>query len=246
MSEPKKIGMLTPSSNTVLEPICSRMLHDVPEVTCHYGRFEVTKISLDQDALSQFNFEPMLQAAELLAHAEVDVIAWNGTSGGWLGFDVDHELCEAITNRTGIPATTSMLSQVRAFKEHNIQSVHLVTPYIPEINKLIAEQYKIHCNVDTVNISGLAQTVNRSFSQVSQERIEEQIKAVTASPADALSVVCTNFPAVGRVEYYEDKFNIPMYDTINVLIWECLKMVDVDPRKVKGWGNLFSRVTVNN
>ncbi|MCH6264731.1 aspartate/glutamate racemase family protein [Neobacillus citreus] len=246
MSEPKKIGMLTPSSNTVLEPICSRMLYNVPEVTCHYGRFEVTKISLEQDALSQFNFEPMLQAAELLAHAEVDVIAWNGTSGGWLGFDMDYKLCEEITKRTGIPATTSMLSQVRAFKEHNIKSIHMVTPYIPEINKLIVEQYKKHCNVETVNVSGLSQTVNRSFSQVSQERIEEQIKEVCVTPADALSVVCTNFPAVGKVEYYEEKYEIPMYDTINVLIWECLKMVNVDPAKVKGWGKLFSRVTVNN
>ncbi|CRK85032.1 maleate cis-trans isomerase family protein [Neobacillus massiliamazoniensis] len=246
MKEPKKIGMLTPSSNTTLEPICSRMLYNVPEVTCHYGRFEVTKISLEQDALSQFNFEPMLQAAELLAHAEVDVIAWNGTSGGWLGFDVDRELCEAITKRTGIPATTSMLSQVRSFKEHNIKSVHLVTPYIPEINKLIAEQYKKHCNVDTINISGLAQTHNRSFALVSQERIEEQIKSVSVLPADALSVVCTNFPAVNKVEYYEKTYNLPIYDTINVLMWECLKMVDVDPNILKGWGKLFSRVTVNN
>jgi maleate isomerase len=246
MKEPKKIGMLTPSSNTTLEPICSKLLYNVPEVTCHYSRFEVTKISLEQDALSQFDFEPMLKAAELLAHAEVDVIAWNGTSGGWLGFEVDQQLCEAITKRTGIPATTSMLSQVKAFKEHNIKSVHLVTPYIPEINQLIAEQYKKHCNVETINIQGLGQTVNRSFSLVPQDRIEEQIKAVSVSPADALSVVCTNFPAVDKVEYYEEKYNLPMYDTINVLMWECLKMVDLDPSIIKGWGKVFSRVNQNS
>jgi maleate isomerase len=246
MKEPKKIGMLTPSSNTTLEPICSKLLYNVTEVTCHYSRFEVTKISLEQDALSQFDFEPMLKAAELLAHAEVDVIAWNGTSGGWLGFEVDQQLCEEITKRTGIPVTTSMLSQVRAFKEHNIKSVHLVTPYIPEINQLIAEQYKKHCNVETINIQGLGQTVNRSFSLVSQDRIEEQIKAVSVSPADALSVVCTNFPAVDKVEYYEEKYNLPMYDTINVLMWECLKMVDLDPGIIKGWGKVFSRVNQNS
>ncbi|MFC4799552.1 aspartate/glutamate racemase family protein [Neobacillus sp. GCM10023253] len=245
MNEPKKIGMLTPSSNTALEPICSRMLHEVPEVTCHYSRFEVTKISLEQDSLSQFNMEPMLRAAELLAHAEVDVIAWNGTSGGWIGFDVDRKLCEEITKRTGIPATTSMLSQIRAFKEHDIKSVHLVTPYISEINRLIAEQYKNECGIETVNSSGLNITHNRSFSLVPQERIEEQINEVTVSPADALSIVCTNFPPVARVNYYEEKYKMPMYDTINVLIWECLKMVDVDPAKVKGWGALFSRATVN-
>ena len=31
--------------------------------------------------------------SELLAHAKVDVIAWNGTSASWLGFDRDERLC---------------------------------------------------------------------------------------------------------------------------------------------------------
>jgi maleate isomerase len=239
MTEPKKIGMLTPSSNTILEPVCSRMLIDVPEVTCHYSRFEVTKISLEQDALKQFDFEPMLRAAELLAHAEVDVIAWNGTSGGWLGLDVDRELCDLITKRTGIPATTSMLAQMEAFAEHNVKTLHLVTPYIPEINTLLAKQYLEHGGIEVVNIEGCAQTVNRSFSQVEHERIESMIQAVAASPADGLSIVCTNFPAVNKVEYYEQTYNQTMYDTIAVLVWQCLKMVDVDPKKVKGWGKIF-------
>ena len=129
--EPKKIGMLTPSSNTVLEPICMAIFSQLENVTCHFARFEVTKISLEEDALGQFDFEPMLKAAEMLAHAEVDLIAWNGTSGGWLGFDADEELCRKITERTGIPATTSMLAQVEAFKENQVETLHLVTPYIP-------------------------------------------------------------------------------------------------------------------
>jgi len=239
MAEPKKIGMLTPSSNTILEPVCSRVLNDVPEVTCHYGRFPVTKISLEKDALQQFDYEPMLQAAELLAHAEVDVIAWNGTSGGWLGFDVDQELCDLITKRTGIPATTSMLAQMDAFAENNVKTLHLVTPYIPEINELISKQYKNHGNIDVINVQGCAQTVNRSFSQVDHDRIENMIKAVSATQADGLSVVCTNFPAVNKVEYYEQTYNHTMYDTITVLLWQCMKMVNVDPGKVKGWGRVF-------
>ncbi|MFP3392681.1 aspartate/glutamate racemase family protein [Brevibacillus sp. SIMBA_040] len=239
MTEPKKIGMLTPSSNTILEPVCSRMLHEISEVTCHYSRFEVTKISLEQDALKQFDYEPMLRAAELLAHAEVDVIAWNGTSGGWLGLDVDEKLCELITKRTGIPATTSMLAQMEAFAQNHVKTLHLVTPYIPEINVLLAKQYLQYGGIEVVNVQGCAQTVNRSFSLVKDERIEEMIKEVAKSPADGLSIVCTNFPAVNKVEYYEQTYNQTMYDTIAVLVWQCLRMVDIDPKKVTGWGKLF-------
>src|ERR1700722_15559135 len=68
----KRIGMLTPSSNTLLEPVCSRMLHDVDDVECYYSRLPVTHISLAKSSTDQFDFTPMLRAAELLAHAEVD------------------------------------------------------------------------------------------------------------------------------------------------------------------------------
>ena len=77
-----RLGMLTPSSNTVLEPLTAAMLANQADVTAHFGRFRVVKISLDDDALDQFTPEPMLDAADLLADAKVDTICWNGTSSG--------------------------------------------------------------------------------------------------------------------------------------------------------------------
>src|SRR5258706_11936641 len=79
------LGMLTPSSNTVLEPLTSAMVAQLPEVSAHFARFRVTEISLASQALGQFDVATILEAARLLADARVDVIAWNGTSSGWLG-----------------------------------------------------------------------------------------------------------------------------------------------------------------
>ena len=70
----------------------------------------MTEIALSDPALAQFDDSEILRAAELLAHAKVDVIAWNGTSSGWLGFERDVRLCERITQATGIPACTAMLA----------------------------------------------------------------------------------------------------------------------------------------
>src|SRR5574341_1414399 len=104
------LGMLTPSSNTTLEPVTARMLAGLPEVTPHFGRFRVTEISLGQQALGQFQLEPMLAAAELLADAHCHSICWNGTSAGWLGFERDRELCRAIEARTRVSACSSVLA----------------------------------------------------------------------------------------------------------------------------------------
>src|SRR5689334_24286536 len=87
------LGMLTPSSNTILEPVTAAMLSGLPDVTAHFSRFKVTEIALSESALAQFDDSEILRAAELLAHAKVNVIAWNGTSSAWLGFERDVRLC---------------------------------------------------------------------------------------------------------------------------------------------------------
>ena len=102
----KLLGMLTPSSNTVLEPVTTAMLAEVPEVSAHFGRFAVTEIALSQQALAQFAPEEILRAARLLSHARCDVIAWNGTSAGWLGTARDEHArdgCQGLHFGPGAP-----------------------------------------------------------------------------------------------------------------------------------------------
>ena len=54
-----RLGMLTPSSNTVLEPVTYAMLRDQPSVTAHFARFKVTEIALNPSALGQFDLTPV-------------------------------------------------------------------------------------------------------------------------------------------------------------------------------------------
>ena len=84
---------------------------------------------------------PILAAAELLAHAKVDVIAWNGTSSGWLGFDADQRLCERIEAATGIRATTSMLALNEILAATGVKRFGLVTPYIDAVQQRIVANY---------------------------------------------------------------------------------------------------------
>ena len=55
MDSRKFIGMLTPSSNTVLEPITNKILNSIEGVTAHFSRFTVTEISSNPHSLNQFN-----------------------------------------------------------------------------------------------------------------------------------------------------------------------------------------------
>ncbi len=121
-----RIGMIVPSSNTCLEPQSYRILGDRDDVTIHFTRIPVTRIALDDSSDKQFDSAVMRDAAALLATADVDVIAWNGTSGSWLGADHDRELVRRNPDATGIPATTSTLAYLEAFESFGTERIGLV------------------------------------------------------------------------------------------------------------------------
>lgn len=101
---PKRIGMIVPSSNTVVEPICSRIFFGMEDVvTVHYSRLEVVNVSLDDNSTRQFAVDTMLRAADQLAQAKVDAIIWNGTAGSWLGIERDREMCQKIEEKPRFP-----------------------------------------------------------------------------------------------------------------------------------------------
>ena len=136
MDNRKFIGMLTPSSNTVLEPITNKILNSIEGVTSHFSRFTVTEISSNPNSLNQFNYSKIIESAKLLADAKVNVIAWNGTSASWLGFDTDENLCKEIKKATGINATTTVLTLNEIFKMNSVKNFGLVTPYLEDIQNL--------------------------------------------------------------------------------------------------------------
>lgn len=232
------IGMLTPSSNTILEPMCGRLLADLPEVTAHFSRFPVTEISLDSTALDQFDRGPLLAAAQLLADARVDVIAWNGTSGGWLGLDQDRALCESIGQATGVAATSSVLALESVFRLTGVARYGLITPYRADV------QARITANLRREGFECAAERhldlqTNFEFSEIREATIADMIRAVARAAPDAITVMCTNMKGAGLVDAIESEIGIPVYDSVATAIWSSLRIAGVDPRRIVGWGRLF-------
>lgn len=233
------LGVLTPSSNTALEPLTSAMIAGLPDVSAHFGRFRVTEISLGEGSRGQFELEPILHAARLLADARVDVIAWSGTSSGWLGFERDRALCEAITRETGVPACTSVLAFNEIMEKTGRRRFGLVTPYLDDVQRSIVENYG-RSGFECVAERHTGQSVNFEFSEVGEERIRAMIHEVAAAKPDCISTFCTNLRAAHLVPRLERELGIPIYDTVSTAVWKSLRMCGVDTRLIEGWGSLFS------
>lgn len=234
-----RIGMLTPSSNTVLEPVTVAMLHEVPEASAHFSRFRVTEIALSQQALMQFDDSEILRAAELLAHAKVSVIAWNGTSASWLGFDRDERLCERITAATGIAACTSVLAFREILRRKGLRRIGLVTPYSDAVQAKILATWAasdLTCSAER----HLRLENNFSFAEVDEETVARLVREVAEEGCDAVAIVCTNMRGAAIAPALEVELGIPVYDSIATTLWKSLRVAGVAPSRVRNWGSLFT------
>lgn len=234
-----RLGMLTPSSNTVLEPAMARMLAGLSDVSVHFSRFRVTHIDLDDAGLAQFDNARLVGAAELLADARVDAIVWNGTSAGWMGFQSDERLRTRIVAKTGIPATTSVLALNAVLSERGVRRFGLVTPYRDDVQVHIVRGYE-RAGFECVAERHLGLRDNYSFAEVEPAQIERMVHEVAAEDVEAVITFCTNLRAFELVPGLEQALGIPVYDTVALAAWGALRLVGVDPAEVKGWGRLFT------
>ena len=232
------MGVLTPSSNTALEPLTSAMVSQASGVSAHFARFAVTEISLGQHSLAQFDDSPILAAAGLLAHARVGIIGWSGTSASWLGFERDKALCERIRQATGIAATTSVLAINELLALQGATTIGLVSPYTQDVQQRIIANYA-RLGIDCVAERHLDLSVNFAFSEVQPDTLRQMIREVAAARPQAIVIMCTNLHAAPLVPELEQALGIPIYDSVATVVWRSLKSMGVPATAITGWGRIF-------
>jgi maleate isomerase len=233
----KAIGTITPSGNVVVERVTTAILRDFPEVSGHFSRIPVFGSS---DAYKDdYNWDAMLGTAELLSHAKVDVISWNGSKGASLGFDADATLCERITQATGIAATTSILALDRVLRETGVKSIGLVSPHTDDYQAKVVAKFTARgypCIAEAH--SGFSD--NFSYCTVPDADIVAMIRTVAQAKPDAIVTFCTNFPAAHLLAPMEQETGIPMYDTTSIGVWDALRRAGVETARGARWGSLFT------
>jgi len=240
MAGMKKIGFITPSSNTALEPLTYLMLSNLSDiVSVHFERLPVQTLTLDSGDVAQFQAEKMEHAARLLQDAKVDAILWNGTSGGWTGegLDADRRICERITAATGIPASTTSLAQAEVFQRYGITRYGLAVPYEEGPSTMMARTYQAE-GFEAVSRAMSGERVNTVIGAMPFDQIRRLLRDADSPQAQCLMVGCTNLPATVLIDEIEAELGKPVFDSIAVTLWKALRMVGID-RPIHGWGTLL-------
>jgi maleate isomerase len=239
----RRIGMIVPSSNTVLEPETMRLVAPLGDrVSIHFARVGVTQISTSEQSSAQFGLAGMIAAAELLAGTRPDAILWNGTAASWLGLARDEALAARMAEATGTACTTTMLLYRAAFAAMGIRRLALVTPYTAEIQSSVLANLG-GLGIDIVAERHLGDAGNFSYAEYSDGFVANELRAaIETRQPDAAAVMCTNYRGARAAADIEAELGIPVLDSVALTLWGALALAEIATSELAIHGRLFAEL----
>jgi maleate isomerase len=229
----KKIGIIVPSWNTVMEYETQRLgVIGNAGASVHSMRIEHTA-DTEANLLNLSVQAP--QAAKLLAHAKVNVIGYGCTASGFLHTPAEDEaLAERIQSETGIPCATSSRAICDGLRALGARKLSLASPYAPWLNERL-KQYLTADGFDVLAMQGLS---TEAHSTITRERILALVDEVVRPDTEAIFISCSNFRTLELIDGIEQQYGRPVVTSNASMMWAMLRLMN-DKRDVPGAGRLF-------
>ncbi len=226
----RKLGLIVPSWNTVMEYEFQRMA--VPSMSVHSMRISHTADT--EENLTRMGTQ-VPAAAKLLAHAKVGVVCYGCTAGGFLkGPGYDRQIVQDIEAATGIPGATTAAAVVDALRALGIKRVSVASPYEPWLNEKL-QSYLKECGFEVLAIKGFGTQAHASFTP---EQNAVLVAEVDRTDAQAIFISCSNFRTLEIIGPLEEKLGKPVVTSNSASIWKMLRLLQ-DRRDLPGAGRLL-------
>ncbi|MFN0160878.1 MAG: Asp/Glu/hydantoin racemase [Burkholderiales bacterium] len=241
-----RLGMVLPSSNTVVEPVAIAIAADLPGTAVHFARFALTAVNVADPAAAYYDSGAILGAARLLADARCDAICWNGSAGGLVGIARDRALVRDISAVTGIPATTSSLALLAELGRLGTHRIGLVTLNTPAMNATITRHFAAE-GIEVVASTHRTDMVdNFAMAQVDPLEVADAVRTSAGRPGvQAVVVYGTNTRGASVAAPLMRELGMPVLDSVAWGVFGAIQAsgtVLASQSKLQGWGAMPSGV----
>lgn len=211
MPDPKnvkmRVGLLIPSSNTVMEV---DLYQNLPQyITVHTARMFLEETTASAERVMVEECAP--RAAENIRTAKPHLVVFGCTSAGSIGGpEYDRSICSRLAEITAAP-TVGIFSAVRdKLMGMAIKSVAVITPYNEDINSNIRKGFEKD-GFQVRTIDGMGITNNFDLSLVSAEEIVEfAVRKLKDIKVDGIFISCSNFHATDAIPTLKEYFSVPI------------------------------------
>ena len=81
---------------------------------------------------------------------------------------------------------------------------------------------------------------NREMALVSDDTVRGLVRAADSPQAECVLLICTGMAGAPLVADLERELGKPIFDSVAVALWAGLRMVEIEPLIVAGWGSLLA------
>ena len=234
-----RIGLIVPSTNTINEPEFARL---VPRgVAVHSARATLLG-SMTPDSYQRMA-EAVGRAADDLATAEVDVVAYGCTSGSIVC--PLEEIVADMRARTGALALATAGAVIAALRAVGACRVAVVTPYVAFVNEAEARFLETR-GIGVAAMRGLSmgetQEERRAIGRVPPEALYRLARETDRPDAEALFISCTNLATLDIIAQLEADLGKPVVTSNQACLWACLRLLRL-PDRIEGHGRLLGGCT---
>jgi maleate isomerase len=213
--EPLRVGLLVPSSNSVLEPAMWRRL---PEwAALHAARLFVTESS---EAGVRGIHDAIPDAARLLATVRPHLVVVGCTSVSGLDDGaLERTLAPEIEAATGAAVITVLPGVVAALRAAGCLSVVLVAPHGEEVDAVVVRGLEA-AGIKVGAIHSMGITDNFALGRVPPAAITRFVLDRIPGPLgeDALFLTCTNFRSVDVLPALRGRYGPHVFSSVGVLV----------------------------
>ena len=237
----KRIGLLSP---TVIETTA----YDFYKVAPDGVSMCATTANVDHWNKENFQkdvLDPLVTAVKYLASRNVDFILHTGmpvvTTRG-KGFE--EEIVKLITDTTGLPASTSIRSAIRALTHLKIKNVALLTPYPQELHQSAIAFLKasgfnvVGDHTEDVVFKRLQDVTAAHITTVAKHLIER------TPTADGIYLPCNQWIGSDATPLIENETGLPVVCGAHADYWEAFRSLGIRDR-IEGHGRLMASLASN-
>jgi maleate isomerase len=201
-----RIGLIVPSSNTVMEPDFHRHLAE--------SMVSTTRILLEQvtrDAELRMLEEDLPRAAQLIKTTAPDIVVFGCTSAGSLeGLAYDDGIGQMLEQQTGAKAVTVVRAVLTLLRMNSPRKVAVFTPYLPDLTNSVARCIE-EGGYAIAKAEGMGIRENLEIGSVTPEEIIRFVELqMKGTAADCVFLSCTNWRAVEAIEPLRELLRIPI------------------------------------
>jgi maleate isomerase len=226
--ERARIGLIVPSTNSVVEPEFHRFLPT--GVSAFATRVPVAEATRPEEKVATIVAmrDRLPAAAAELGSLGPDVIAYACTSGSFLkGRDSDEETCRTLAQAAGVPAFTTSTAMVAALRALDATRVAVVTPYIAPVADGAADFLRQH-GFEVTARRDLDLLSNLAKGRLAPDASRALVREIDLSDADAVMVSCTNWRTLDDLGELESEIGRPVVSSNLATLWAALRLARVD------------------